>query len=268
MVSAGDMVEAPFVTQEQQHRAERTAPTGARIVNAAMGMYALTADTARVRAGSWRGRDDLAYLVPLSSAATLTPAALAQIRARLRADGFAAVVTAAVGPSERDMLAADGFAEHESLHLLRHDLTDLPSRPHRSRGLRRGTRRDIDAILDVDHQTFEPFWRLDRDGLREAINATPVSRLRVVRDPGVVGYAVTGRAGNQGYLQRLAVHPSRQGRGLGIDLVADALHWLHRRQVATCWVNTQEANGAALALYRKIGFRDAAHQLTVLRRDL
>ena len=69
-----------------------------------MGMYALTAETARVRAGSWRGRDDLAYLVPLSAAATLTPAALAQIRARLRDDGFDAVVTAAVGPSERDML--------------------------------------------------------------------------------------------------------------------------------------------------------------------
>lgn len=233
-----------------------------------MGMYALTAETARVRAGSWRGRDDLAYLVPLSAAATLTPAALAQIRARLRDDGFDAVVTAAVGPSERDMLAADGFAEHESLHLLRHDLTDLRARPHRSRRLRRGSRRDLDAILAVDHQTFDPFWRLDRGGLHEAINATPVSRLRVVRASTVVGYAITGRAGNQGYLQRLAVHPAHQGKGLGAALVTDALHWLHRRQVATCWVNTQEANDAALTLYRAIGFRDAPHQLTVLRRDL
>ena len=233
-----------------------------------MGMYALTADTARVRAGSWRGRDDLAYLVPLSGAATLTPEALEQIRTRLREDGFDAVVTAAVGPSERDMLAADGFHEHESLHLLQHDLADLPPRPARSRGLRRGAKRDLDAILDVDHRTFEAFWQLDADGLREAINATPVSRLRVVRDPGVIGYAVTGRAGNQGYLQRLAVHPDRQGEGLGIDLVADALHWLRRRQVTTCWVNTQEANDAALALYRRLGFRDAPHQLTVLRRQL
>ena len=44
-----------------------------------------------------------------------------------------------------DMLAADGFAEDESLHLLRHDLTDLRARPHRSRRLRRGSRRDLDA---------------------------------------------------------------------------------------------------------------------------
>ena len=69
-------------------------------------------------------------------------------------------------------------------------------------------------------------------------------------------------------LQRLAVHPDRQGEGLGIALVADALHWLRRRSVQTCWVNTQEANAAALSLYTRLGFTPAAHQLTVLRRDL
>lgn len=234
-----------------------------------MGMNALTIDSARVRAGSWRGSDDLAYLVPLSGASTLTPSTLERIRAHLREDGFRSVVTAAVGPSERDMLAADGFTEHEALHLLRHDLQGpLPERPRRAQGLRRGRRRDVDAILDVDRQTFEAFWQLDRDGLNEAINATPTTRLRVVRDPDVVGYAVTGRAGAQGYLQRLAVHPGRQGLGLGINLVADALHWLRRRDVTTCWVNTQEANAAALSLYTRLGFVPAAHQLTVLRRDL
>ena len=234
-----------------------------------MGMNALTVDSARVRAGSWRGSDDLAYLVPLSGASTLTPSTLERIRAHLREDGFRSVVTAAVGPSERDMLAADGFTEHEALHLLRHDLQGpLPERPRRARGLRRGRAGDIDPILDVDRRTFEAFWRLDRDGLHEAIHATPTARLRVIRDPDIVGYAVTGRAGTQGYLQRLAVHPGWQGLGLGIDLVVDALHWLRRRDVSTCWVNTQEANAAALSLYTKLGFIPAAHQLTVLRRDL
>ena len=80
-----------------------------------MGMNALTIDSARVRAGSWRGSDDLAYLVPLSGASTLTPSTLERIRAHLREDGFRSVVTAAAGPSERDMLAADGFTEHEAL---------------------------------------------------------------------------------------------------------------------------------------------------------
>ena len=234
-----------------------------------MGMYALTVDSARVRAGSWRGSPDLAYLVPLSGASTLTPDALSHIRARLRADGFSEVVTAAVGPSERDVLQADGFAQHEMLHLLRHDLRDpLPPVPAHNRGLRKGRRRDHAAILHDDAATFDPFWQLDLDGLLESIRATPAARLRVARDPDVVGYAVTGRAGNQGYLQRLAVAPHRQGQGLGIDLVADGLHWLRRRGASVCWVNTQEANGAALSLYEKLGFAPAQHQLTVLRRAL
>ena len=46
-------------------------------------------------------------------------------------------------PSERDMLAADGFTEHEALHLLRHDLQVRSRTPAPARGLRRGRRRDM-----------------------------------------------------------------------------------------------------------------------------
>ena len=234
-----------------------------------MGMHALTIDTARVRTGRWRGSDELAYLVPLSGASTLTPGALAEIRERLRADGFRAVITAAVAPSERDRLEADGFSRHELLHLLRRDLRlPLPPLPSRHRGIRRGRRIDRPSILRIDAETFEPFWQLDTDGLHEAIRATPTARLRIVRRAGVEGYAITGCAARQGYLQRLAVAPERQGTGLGVALVTDGLHWLRRRGAGVCWVNTQEANQAALSLYRKLGFVSADHRLTVLRRDL
>ena len=233
-----------------------------------MGMNALTIDSARVRAGSWRGSDDLAYLVPLSGASTLTPSTLERIRAHLREDGFRSVVTAAVGPPSATCSLPMASPNTRPFISCATTCKVRSRTPARARGLRRGRRRDVDAILDVDRQTFEAFWQLDRDGLYEAINATPATRLRVVRDPDVVGYAVTGRAGTQGYLQRLAVHPDRQGLGLGIDLVVDALHWLRRRDVTTCWVNTQEANAAALSLYTRLGFIPARHQLTVLRRDL
>ena len=56
-------------------------------------------------------------------------------------------------------------------------------------------------------------------GLDDAVGATPSARLRVGVDPDgyapVAGYAVTGRAGSRGYLQRLAVDPRCQRRGLG-----------------------------------------------------
>jgi len=236
-----------------------------------MALIPLTVGRARVRAGSWHGRDDLAYLVPLSGAATLTGNTLADIRERLRRQGFREVVTAAVGPSERDMFTADGFTDREQLHLLRHDLkTHMPEPPTKAHAIRRGTRRDHPGVLAVDQATFDDFWQLDEDGLREAIDATPVSRLRVVRgrDTMIIGYTVAGRSGEHGYLQRLAVAPSAQGTGLGAALVSDTLHWLRRRGSTVAWVNTQEANASALRLYERLGFEPAAHRLTVLHRYL
>ena len=247
-----------------------------------MALHSLTVDTARVSTGGWRGSPEVAYLVPLSSANTLTPTTLERIRTRLRDDGYLEVVTAAVGPTERDRFLTDGFVDHEHLHLLSHDLHglhDLHDLPPASPGkapkiqLSRSGRRDITEILSVDEATFDDFWRLDRTSLDEAIHATPAHRLRIVRGlearkSTVVGYAVTGRAGTQGYLQRVAVAPHAQSHGIGSELVRDGLRWLHRRGASVCWVNTQVANDSAYRLYRRLGFRAAQHQLTVLRRAL
>ena len=61
-------------------------------------------------------------------------------------------------------------------------------------------------VLEVDGRAFDAFWHIDDEGLDHAIRATPQSRFRVAEeDERIAGYAVTGRAGEQGYLQRLAV---------------------------------------------------------------
>ena len=91
-----------------------------------MVLQTISIDGARFRAGRWRARGDLAYLVPMSPAHTLTTRALAMMREKLADEGFDAVVTAAVAPPERAALQRDGFTDREYLHLLRHDLTGLP----------------------------------------------------------------------------------------------------------------------------------------------
>lgn len=112
---------------------------------------------------------------------------------------------------------------------------------------------------------FDGFWRFDARTLSEARRATPRSRYRVaVVDGSVGGYAVCGRAGPRGYLQRLAVDPSVHGRGVGSGLVLDALDWLHRAGAATVMVNTQETNERAFGLYCRLGFRPEADGLYVL----
>src|SRR5918993_841562 len=100
-------------------------------------------------------------------------------------------------------------------------------------------RRDRPDVLDVDHAAFEPFWRLDEPGLSDALAATTAVRFRLARAGGdVVGYAITGRAEHRGYVQRLAVSPAVQGRGVGAALLIDGLRWLRRRGAPAPGVNT------------------------------
>lgn len=184
--------------------------------------------------------------------------------------GYRSVVTGALSRREQQGFLDDGFAVHEELHLLAHDMGDLPEPPTLPNGvrLRRGHRWDRSQTLDVDGTAFPPFWRLDASGLEEALAATPQARYRIAAGRDVTGYAVTGRAGSRGYLQRLAVTPEASGRGLGTALVVDALRWMQTSRVKRAVVNTQVANERALGLYLHLGFRLQPSGLAVLTRPL
>lgn len=223
----------------------------------------------RARAGPWRGDGRIAYLAPLAPAGAPSVDFLHRCLETLAARGFEEVVTSALAPAEQGGFKAVGFEVYERLHLLSHTLEDVPRTADSPVPIRRGRSSDWPAVLDVDAGSFAPFWRLDHDGLREAIEATPVSRFRVAsprRGGPVLAYAVTGLSGNQGYLQRLAVHPDRRRGGLGRALALDGLRWLKRKAVSEAVVNTQLGNDAALRLYLSLGFREEPIQLAVLHR--
>jgi ribosomal protein S18 acetylase RimI-like enzyme len=124
-------------------------------------------------------------------------------------------------------------------------------------------------MLAADAAAFDEFWRFDALSLQEAARATPRSHTRVApvqRDPW--GYGLFGRAGATGYVQRLAVAPVAQRRGLGRALLTDGLLWLRSHGARHAYVNTQEDNVAALALYLHVGFNQLPVGLNVLGREL
>ncbi|MEZ5137643.1 MAG: GNAT family N-acetyltransferase [Acidimicrobiales bacterium] len=222
---------------------------------------------ARLQVSAWRGRDDTVVLTPLPQRPAPTAA---DVRAELdqqRARGARHALTGALHQGELAPFLDAGFEPHERLHLLRHDLVVLPE-AHRPVRLRRAWRRDHAEVLDIDGRAFDAFWALDRAGLDDAVRATPASRFRIAHDHEVTGYAVSGRAADRGYLQRLAVDPRRHREGIGRALVADSLRWLRRHGARVAVVNTQEGNDAALALYLATGFVLEPHGLTVLARSL
>lgn len=224
----------------------------------------------RVRVAPWRGDPTIAHVAPLGEAPPLTATMVRHCCTVLAGRGYRSVVTGALARREQQGFLDDGFVVHEELHLLAHDLADLrpaPDLPSTTR-LRRGHRFDRARTLEVDALAFPPFWQLDATGFDEARAATPQARYRVAVDREVVGYAVAGRAGARGYLQRLAVAPAVTGGGIGTALVLDALRWMRGRRVTRAVVNTQVANERALALYLHLGFRLQPSGLAVLTRPL
>lgn len=205
----------------------------------------------------------------MSSDTPPDPAVVDEAVDRLRERGYRAAVTSALSPAGSLAFVDAGFTVRERLHLLAHDMSDerMPRADHETRRARKGDRPEV---LALDALAFDRFWRLDERGLEDAIAATPSARFRVGigSESRLPAYAVSGRAGRHGYLQRLAVHPSARGHGWGRTLVADALSWLRRHSVRRTVVNTQLANESALALYEACGFERLPVGLNVLGRDL
>ena len=235
-----------------------------------------------VRLSPWRGDSRTTQVVAVDGPPPC-PDDVAELVDHLGSLGVREVMTTALGPLDQQSFSARGFIPHEHLLLLHRpvDPGNPPSRPAptsatTSAHTRRARARDRVAVLELDDRAFapfSPFWRFDAGALIEAEQATESHRRRVVRQRArggmgatVIGHAITGRTATIGFLQRLAVEPTAEGRGIGSALVADALRWLGRTGAREAWVNTQPDNDRARALYLRHGFTERGAGLDVLRR--
>ncbi len=222
------------------------------------------------RTVAWRGDEAVALLTVSPDTPFLSADFVRHCLSNLAEQGFSRVVTGALSPLQQAGFLAAGFGVEERLRLLGLDLAlPLPPLPRgpRLRRVRSGRRR---SVLELDRAAFPDFWRFDELALRDALAATPAVRFRMAAarraTPG--GYAICGRAGRRGYVQRLAVHPTMQGQGVGRRLLLDGLYWMAEHGVGRVLVNTQRGNDQALALYSAVGFRDEPVGLSVLSAGL
>jgi len=236
----------------------------------------ISVDGSRFRVRPWPEDPKTASLVLMPGGRAPGASSIAQCIVRLRARGYSTVLTGALAPQERDPFFDNAFQLHHELHLLNRPLGDIAAPPGplgrrgASRQLRPARKRDWPAVIDIDREAFNAFWRFDRDGIFDALRATPIRRFRIMRTEHaeVSGYHIAGLAGSAGYLQRLAVHPELHRRGIGTALINDALGWMQNRGAHTAWVNTQVGNDAALATYLTHKFVLQKDRLAVLTCSL
>lgn len=157
-----------------------------------------------------------------------------------------------------------GFEPHLALDLYSREL--VGSQPEPFHEVTTRTSSNWDPIERIDREAFPPFWRLDQDGLREALGATPHSSFLITLEEGrPTGFAIVGAGSIAGYLQRVAVHPDFARQGIGRSLVRAANQWAKRRGARSMMLNTQPDNEPASALYLSEGFEKMLDQLTVYR---
>jgi ribosomal protein S18 acetylase RimI-like enzyme len=216
----------------------------------------------------WPGCSDVVQLVVTDPHHVPTAADVDAWTATCAGRGASVVRTSALYPSAAAAFEGSGYRVIDRLALLEIDPARRV-RPRSARPTRRMRRSDLAPVIDVDRRAFPPMWAHDRASLADARSATPRSRARVVdRRGGIAGYALGGRAGRTGYLQRLAVDPDQQRLGIGRSLVEDALASFQRHRVGNVMVNTAVDNEPALALYRSVGFRRCSTELVICERSL
>ena len=205
----------------------------------------------------------VAHVTPLLPAQKLRKTKVLHSLKQLHEVGAEEIFTSALRPREQQFFPDLAFTLHEELILLAHNFEspiDFPTRPSR-----KSRRSDWDELLKIDNAAFSQFWQFDDLALAEAISATPRTRVRVDAPDTPSGFAITGRSGRIGFLQRLAVDPHHQRIGIGRSLVADALQWSKKRFVKELLVNTQINNSGALSLYESMGFTKKHGGLAVLQ---
>ena len=230
----------------------------------------------RLRLRPWAGEAGTGLLILLTPGRAVSESTAAAAAGAAMARGYQRLRTSALSHVESEPFLRAGFQPCQQLALLSRPIQARPSKDSISPGngsiaIRRARRRDRPSVLAVDHAAFEPFWQLDQAGLRDALRATPFRHFRIAHqdaDTGPTGYAISGRSGPSGYLQRLAISPSRQGQGAGAALVMDGLKWMARWGATHVWVNTPQHNTGALRLYERLGFEQVPSGLQVLELSL
>ncbi|HEX2666897.1 MAG TPA: ribosomal protein S18-alanine N-acetyltransferase [Gammaproteobacteria bacterium] len=120
--------------------------------------------------------------------------------------------------------------------------------------IRLATLRDIDALLPIEHRSFQTD-RLTRLDFTRALKGKSAVLLVAEQGGAVLGYALIRVRGRQAHLESLAVDPDARRLGLGRTLLKAAEQAVLERGALHMRLEIREDNPAAYALYRALGYR-------------
>lgn len=135
--------------------------------------------------------------------------------------------------------------------------TKLPAAPApRGVRFREGGLADIAALLRVDRQCF-PDTPMLPEGMRASIKQGEQA-LVAERGGEIVGFCLYSQPDpGEGFLHTVAVAEAHRGQGIGAALTTRACKRLVAEGARAVSLTTDQDNGSAIRLYRRLGFKQA-----------
>lgn len=114
---------------------------------------------------------------------------------------------------------------------------------------------DLRLLLDIDHTTFPWLWWNSEQEFRSYTELPGVELFVGYLGPEPVAYVGLTSYLGWGHLDRIAVMPGNQGRGLGSEALSFAVSRLRQLGALKVGLSTQRQNVTSQRLYERSGFK-------------
>ncbi|GFP28282.1 [ribosomal protein S18]-alanine N-acetyltransferase [Candidatus Hakubella thermalkaliphila] len=217
----------------------------------------------------WRGQKEIGVIWLLRCRREREGYWLEFLIQQAKKQGLKSLVTSPLTQRDSRPFLSFGFYPYQHLDILRKN--DLRTSPPTNTPvlLRPFQDEDQEELLLLDNRSFDQFWWMDEQSLKDIIDSQEVSFFYVAGESRKLrGYILISFERDYAHLSRIAVDPEYQGRGIASALLDRGIQFLRRRGVRSISVSTQANNYRSKALYRKFGFRETGESLCICRYDL
>ena len=116
--------------------------------------------------------------------------------------------------------------------------------------------RDPARLLAIDREAFPWLWRNSEREMTRYLGQAGVRAFVAKVDGWPAGYISYTLHRDSTYIDRIAVLPSRQGRGIGKALMSLSLGKIKEAGIGNAVLTTQRTNGRSQQLYQRFGFAE------------
>nr|WP_307992269.1 ribosomal protein S18-alanine N-acetyltransferase [uncultured Niameybacter sp.] len=120
--------------------------------------------------------------------------------------------------------------------------------------IRKGTKEDIEAIYNIELESFSVPWSLE--SITKELANEMAYYVVAEEDGQVLGYAGLWDVVGEGQITNIAVRPSGRRKGIGKKLVEGLMAYGKEKGLEVLILEVRQSNEAAIKLYTGAGFKD------------